>query len=242
MEEIERISTGVSNLDDFISGGIPRGIDIVLHGEPGCGKTTFAIQFIKEGLRKDENCIFVEMDILTKDLRKKMHLLGLDAEYYEKKGKLLIIDGVSGKRLGAKSDENHVIKDPRDLNSIAKAISDARQVLGDCGRLVLDSWASIALNFHAEYRGLIRFTEAFIVESRNSNYTTLLITDFSVEDKLMRILRHMTSGFIELKTTFESNVKRRYIFIHNIQFTPHRETPIPYTIGSNGIRITEGRL
>ncbi|HID43120.1 MAG TPA: hypothetical protein EYP30_04965 [Archaeoglobaceae archaeon] len=242
MEEIERISIGVSNLDDFISGGIPRGIDIVIHGEPGCGKTTFAIQFIKEGLKNDENCIFVEMDILPKDLRTKMHLLGLDSDYYEKKGKLLIIDGVSGKRLGAKSDEKFVIKDPRDLNSIAKAISDARQFLGDGGRLVLDSWASIALNFQTEFRGLIRFTEAFIVESRNSNYTTILITDFSVEEKLMKILRHMTSGFIELITSFESNVKRRYILIHNIQFTPHRETPIPYTIRSSGIRITEGRL
>jgi KaiC/GvpD/RAD55 family RecA-like ATPase len=242
LDDIERINTGVSNLDDFIGGGIPRGIDIVLHGEPGCGKTTFAIQFIREGLRNGENCIFVEMDILPRDLRTKMQLLGLDPGQYENSDKLVIIDGVSGKRLGASSNEKFVIKDPRDLNSIAKAISDARQMLGTGGRLVIDSWASIALNFHAEYRGLIRFTEAFIVESRNSNYTTLLITDFSIDDKLMKILRHITSGFIELITKFESNVKRRYIMVHNLPFTFHRETPIPYTLGNAGIRITEGRL
>jgi KaiC/GvpD/RAD55 family RecA-like ATPase len=242
LEDIERISTGISKLDEFLSGGIPRGLDIVLHGEPGCGKTTFAIQFIKAGLKNGENCIFVEMDILPRDLRTKMQLLNLDSDYYEKKGKLVIVDGVSGKRLGAASNERFVIKDPRDLNSIAKAIGDARQFLGEGGRLVIDSWASIALNFSSEYRGLIRFTEAFIVESRNSNYTSLLITDFSIDDKLMRILRHITSGFIEFVTKFDGNVKRRYILVHNLQFTPHRETPIPYTVGKNGIQIVESRL
>lgn len=240
--EVERISSGVSKLDEFINGGLPKGLDIVLHGEPGSGKTTFAIQFIHEGLRNNENCIFVEMDMLPRDLRTKMLQLGLDSEKYEKKGKLVIVDGVSSKRLGAKSNEKFLIKDPRDLNSIAKSISDARQSLGEGGRLVIDSWASIALNFAPEYRGLLRFTEAFIVESRNSDYETILITDFSIEEKLMRILRHTTSGFIEFITKFDGNNKRRQILIHNLQFTPHSETPIAYTLGNGGIKITEARL
>lgn len=240
--EIDRIGIGVSKLDDFLAGGIPRGLDVVLHGEPGSGKTTFAIQFIKEGLENDENCIFVELDILPRDLRTKMQLMGLDPNYYEEKGKLLIVDGVSGKRLGSQSNEQLVIRDPRDLNSISKGITDAKQKLGQEGRMVIDSWASIALNFANEYKGLIRFTEAFIVESRNSNYNTLLVTDSSVDDKLMKILRHLTSGFIELITSFEGNVKRRHILVHNLAFTNHRDTPIPYIIGNGGIQTVEGRL
>ncbi len=240
--EIDRIGIGVSKLDDFISGGIPRGLDVVLHGEPGSGKTTFAIQFIKQGLENGENCIFVEMDMLPRDLRTKMHLMGINPEHYEEQNKLVIVDGVSGKRVGSKSQEQVVIRDPRDLNSISKAIADAKQKLGQEGRLVIDSWASIALNFATEYKGLIRFTEAFIVESRNSNYNTLLITDSSVDEKLMRILRHLTSGFIELITSFEGNVKRRYILVYNLAFTPHRDTPIPYVIGNSGIQTVEGRL
>jgi|GEM_PF-1223078 len=236
---IERVSTGIPGFDECIGGGIPRGIDFVLHGEPGSGKTTFAIQFIKKGLESGENCIFVELDILPKELRKKMELLGLDARKYEKKGKLIIVDGVSGKRIGHTSTEKFVIKDPRDLNSIAKTISDVKQRLGEGGRIVIDSWASIALNFTSEYRGLLRFTEAFIVEARNSDYTTLLITDFSVEDRLMRILRHISSGYVELLTRFENDEKRRYIIVHNLQFTAHAEHPIPYRIERSGLRIPQ---
>ncbi|AEA47657.1 RAD55 family ATPase [Archaeoglobus veneficus] len=240
--EIERVGTGVPGLDTFMGGGIPKGIDVVVHGDPGSGKTSFAIQFAKNGLENGESCIFVELDILPGELRKKMHMLGLDAEKYEEDGRLIIVDGVSGKRVGTCSRERYVIKDPRDLNSIAKTISDARQYLGEGGRIIIDSWASIALNFTSEYRGLIRFTEAFVVESRNSNYTTLLITDFSVEDRLMKILRHIASGYIEFLTRFEGNSKRRYILIHNLRFTSHVETPIPYTINSKGLRVIESRL
>lgn len=240
--EIERISTGIPKLDEYLSGGIPKGLDTVIHGDPGSGKTTFAIQFIKEGLERGENCIFVELDILPKDLRTKMRLLGLDPQKYEERGKLIIIDGVSGKRIGAASNERFTIKDPRDLNSIAKTISDARQTLGKGGRIVIDSWASIALNYVSEFKGLIRFTEAFIVESRNSDYTTLLITDFSVEDRLLKILRHITSGFIEMVSRFEKDRKRRFLLVHNLRFTPHCESPIPYIISDKGIQIIESKL
>ena len=237
---IERISTGIPKLDRCMGGGIPRGLDVILHGDPGSGKTTFAIQFIKEGLKNGENCIFVELDILIRDLKRKMTLLGLDYKKYIEKEKLIIVDGVSGKRLGADITDRFSIKDPRDLNAIAKVINDAKHELGDEGRIVIDSWASIALNFPVESRGLIRFTEAFIVEARNSGYTSLIITDFSIDDKLMRILRHITSGFIELITKFGENLsKRRYILIHNLQFTPHVETPIPYIISDKGIEIVE---
>jgi KaiC/GvpD/RAD55 family RecA-like ATPase len=185
------------------------------------------------------NLGYYKLDILPKDLRTKMRLLGLDPEKYEEKGKLIIVDGVSGKRIGVVSNERFTIKDPRDLNSIAKTISDARQALGEGGRIVIDSWASIALNYTSEYRGLIRFTEAFIVESRNLGYTTLLITDFSVEERLLKILRHITSGFIEMVTKFEENRKKRFLLIHNLQFTPHCESLIPYTISENGIQIMD---
>jgi len=49
-----RQSTGVPGLDDLMGGGIPAGDAVMLAGPAGSGKTTFATQFIAEGIRCGE--------------------------------------------------------------------------------------------------------------------------------------------------------------------------------------------
>ena len=46
----ERLSTGVPGLDDMTGGGIPAGDVVLLTGPAGSGKTTFATQFVAQGL------------------------------------------------------------------------------------------------------------------------------------------------------------------------------------------------
>jgi len=43
---LERISTGIPEIDQIIGGGIPQGFLVAVTGEPGTGKTIFAIHFI----------------------------------------------------------------------------------------------------------------------------------------------------------------------------------------------------
>ena len=43
---IERLSTGIPEVDHMIAGGIPRGFLVACTGEPGTGKTIFSIHFI----------------------------------------------------------------------------------------------------------------------------------------------------------------------------------------------------
>jgi circadian clock protein KaiC len=50
----ERLSTGVSGLDEMLSGGIPRGYSAMIAGPSGSGKTVLAGQFIAEGVKHGE--------------------------------------------------------------------------------------------------------------------------------------------------------------------------------------------
>jgi circadian clock protein KaiC len=50
----ERLATGVPGLDAMTGGGYPAGDAILLSGPAGSGKTTFATQFLAEGLRSGE--------------------------------------------------------------------------------------------------------------------------------------------------------------------------------------------
>jgi circadian clock protein KaiC len=50
----ERLSTGVSGLDEMLKGGIPRGYSVMVAGPSGSGKTVLAGQFIAEGVTRGE--------------------------------------------------------------------------------------------------------------------------------------------------------------------------------------------
>ncbi|MGQ0816131.1 MAG: ATPase domain-containing protein [Gemmatimonadota bacterium] len=52
-----RQSTGVPGLDELLGGGIPAGDAVMLVGPAGSGKTSFATQFVAEGLREGDGVV-----------------------------------------------------------------------------------------------------------------------------------------------------------------------------------------
>lgn len=58
-QSLRRLHTGVPGLDELMGGGIPSGDALILAGPAGSGKTTFATQFVAEGLRNGEPGIIV---------------------------------------------------------------------------------------------------------------------------------------------------------------------------------------
>jgi circadian clock protein KaiC len=63
-----RISTGIPALDDVLHGGLaPRRLYLI-DGNPGSGKTTLALQFLLEGVRRNEKCLYVTLSETRQEL------------------------------------------------------------------------------------------------------------------------------------------------------------------------------
>ena len=53
--------TGIEGLDQILGHGLPRSRMYLLQGDPGVGKTTVGMQFLLEGARLGETCLYVAM-------------------------------------------------------------------------------------------------------------------------------------------------------------------------------------
>ena len=64
----ERCLSGVDGLDNILGGGFPRGGFYLIQGDPGSGKTTLALQFLLEGLRRGEKVFYITLSETKREL------------------------------------------------------------------------------------------------------------------------------------------------------------------------------
>ncbi len=87
---IKRVEMGIPGFDDLIEGGMPEGFVVVVTGPPGTGKTTFSLQYLMEGLKKDERSIFFSFEEKVEQIIKQSIRFGWDIGEYIDKGYLEI--------------------------------------------------------------------------------------------------------------------------------------------------------
>ncbi len=63
-----RISTGIIGLDFILKGGLPKNRLHLIEGSPGTGKTTLGLQFLLEGVRSGEKCLYITLSESKEEL------------------------------------------------------------------------------------------------------------------------------------------------------------------------------
>lgn len=76
----ESIPTGIDGLDDILCGGLPANRMYLLQGDPGVGKTTAALQFLREGVRRGETSLYVSLSETRDELEGVMQSHGWDID------------------------------------------------------------------------------------------------------------------------------------------------------------------
>src|SRR5580658_1907030 len=63
-----RARTGISGMDEILCGGLIAQRLYLIDGNPGAGKTTMALQFLLEGVRAGEKCLYVTLSETRQEL------------------------------------------------------------------------------------------------------------------------------------------------------------------------------
>jgi len=84
--EEKRVSSGIEGLDELLQGGYPKGSVILVAGTPGTGKTIVCFQYLNEGLKNREKCLFLTSDQRISNLVNQAKKFGFDFEMAMKNG------------------------------------------------------------------------------------------------------------------------------------------------------------
>src|SRR5690349_12291630 len=90
-EDRKKSSTGIKGLDEITGGGFPTGRATLLAGNVGCGKTTFGMKFLAQGIAEGEPGVFVTLEETPEELVADMKSVGMDLAPLVERGLLSII-------------------------------------------------------------------------------------------------------------------------------------------------------
>ncbi|WP_262180408.1 ATPase domain-containing protein [Haloarcula laminariae] len=75
------VPTGSETLDSILDGGLPENRTVLVTGGPGTGKSTLAMQFLAEGLARDEDCLYISTEQTFEELDDAFADFAFDLEH-----------------------------------------------------------------------------------------------------------------------------------------------------------------
>ena len=165
-----RVSSGVRGFDAIVDGGLPAERLYVVCGPPGSGKTTFSAQFLAEGARAGERCLFISMHESRTDLQRDMDGYGFGFVDALNSGRVTFLDAFStgGRRFFGRPGER------RDSNGIGNRITSFVNSR-DVDRVVIDSTMLLRFFIDDSEDTMIQFLSTL----KRTDATTYLISEMT---------------------------------------------------------------
>jgi circadian clock protein KaiC len=231
MIKTERVPTGIEGLDQTIEGGLPKGRSVLVTGEPGTGKTIFALQFLYEGLKRGEKCMFVTADEGPMDVLEQAASLGWDLERYTDNKELSILNaGTYLSSLPGAGKERHV--------DVQKAVSDLAAFVNQIGveRLVLDPAGPFVMLRDTAVR-IQDQTRLLVKMLRSSMKSTNVLTSYAVprtgERSMHGIEEYLVAGAIVLEMIWQDGHLARSLIVEKMRCTDVKPTQLEFDIQKN---------
>lgn len=229
-ENLPRCTTGIAGLDAILHGGLPRDRLYLVDGQPGVGKTTLALQFLLDGVRRGESCLYVTLSETKVELDAVAQSHGWS------------LDGISiielsqiEQTLTAKSQNSLFQPAEVELNNLSALILERVRDFNP-SRLVLDSLSEMRLLAQSPLR-YRRQILTFKTRFSKLNCTVLMLDDQSSRGQdvqVQSIVHGMISMFV---VPLKFGINRRYLSVPKLRGARFIEGNHDYVIQRGGLAV-----
>jgi KaiC/GvpD/RAD55 family RecA-like ATPase len=219
----DKVKTGVPGFDSLIEGGLERKSVVVLAGEAGSGKTTFAMQYLYSGaaLYKEPG-LYITFEEQKQSLFRHMVRMGWDFEKLEKEKKIFVLE-YPPHEVESFINEGNVIEDLIRENGIQ--------------RVVIDSVTSLVLLREDEYKrrqALLKTIDSL----RKWGATTILLSEAQMKGKRMNVrfgIEYLADGLVLIYNIRKGDARELALEVSKMRGTAHERKLCLMKITAKGI-------
>ena len=226
---VSRTPTGIAGLDDILRGGFASNRLYLIDGSPGVGKTTLAMQFLMEGVRRGEPCLYVTLSETRDEMEAVAQSHGWSLEGIE------IVELSQVEEMFGTRTQNTLFQPAEvELNRLADLlIAEFDRVKPR--RMVLDSLSELRLMAQTPLR-YRRQILAFKHHFATSSCTLLMLDDHSgPQDAHVHSIVH---GMVTLmRVPLKFGINRRYLSVTKMRGSAFREGNHDYLIKAGGLTV-----
>lgn len=188
-QPLPRAATGIEGLDEILGGGFPAQRLYLVQGSPGSGKTTLTLQFLLEGVRRGERCLYVSLSETPEEVRGVA-----DAHGWSLEGLTIYQAGADDATLVAENtlfepSEVELGERMRAILGEVERLQPARVVLDSCSELRLLAQSPL------RYRQQILSLKKELVERRR----TVILIDNPPADQPDVLLQSLVHGVVTVE-------------------------------------------
>lgn len=216
-----RMSTGINGLDRFMKGGLIRGSTTLLTGSTGTGKTIFCTQFVLDGLKKRQRCLFITMEERVDDIVNDVKEFGWDLRKHIDSGMLIL-----------------EYRDPFQVSDLAERLAE-RIRKNKIERVVIDSTSLFGLYFKDPF-DVRKQLFNMLSKLKQTGATTILTSEMPEENHHLSrfgVEEYVTDNVIVLNYLGVGGDYARSVSIRKMRRTDHGKDIYPLKIGKRGIEV-----